>query len=338
LQPAKINSLYAVDKSPEEFIGQQQVGIEAVRPGANDPCERLKDMARDGVAAEVLYTSLGLSLYWLKDAAFQEACFRTYNDWLAEFVGYAPKQLIGIGLISLWDVDNAVRELYRCRRMGLKGAAVWASPPDERSFTTECNDPFWAAAQDLEMPVGLHLFSGYQESPKGVLGNNYSTNLERIQRNMAFPEEIQRSLTDIIFSGVLARFPNLKVVLVENDIGWLAYHLMHADRIYVKLRPLIPSCLTMKPSEYFKRQVYATFMEDDVGILTIQYLGANNFMWASDYPHYESTWPNSHKVIHQAFRNISEDERSKVVYDNCLKLYGLDPMILDYGGTSNDQG
>jgi hypothetical protein len=128
LPPAGVNSLYAVDKSPEEFAEQRDVGIEVVRRGGNDPGERLKDMQRDGVAAEVLYPSLSLSLYWLKDAAFQEACFHVYNNWLAEFVSYAPNQLVGVGLISLWDVDNAVRELHRCRRMGLKGAAIWASP------------------------------------------------------------------------------------------------------------------------------------------------------------------------------------------------------------------
>jgi predicted TIM-barrel fold metal-dependent hydrolase len=323
LPPALINSLYAVDKSPEEFAEQQEVGIEAVRRGGNDPGERLKDMELDGVAAEVLYTSLGMSLYWLKDAAFQKACFQVYNNWLAEFVSYAPNRFAGVGLIPLWDVDDAVHELYRCRTMGLRGVAIWASSPEERAFTSLCNDPFWRAAQELEMPVGLHVLTGYQKSPKLF---DYTTDLGRIQRNMTFPEEIQHSLTDIIFSGVLERFPNLKLVLVENDIGWLAYQLLHADRIHVKLGPIISTSLTMKPSEYFKRQVYATFMEDEVGILTMQLLGAGNFMWGSDYPHYESTWPKSQEVLTQSFKNTSDKDRLKVVYENCAKLYDLDPL------------
>jgi predicted TIM-barrel fold metal-dependent hydrolase len=323
LPPAGINSLYAADKSPEEFAEHREVGIEAVRRGGNDPGERLKDMRRDGVTAEVLYPSLSLSLYWLTDAAFQEACFQAYNNWLAEFVNYAPKQLVGMGLISLWDVDSGVRELHRCRRMGLKGAAIWASPPDEWAFTSARNDPFWAAAQDLEMPVGLHILTGHQQSPKVF---EHDTNLARVQRNMAFPEEIQHSLTDIIFSGVLERFPDLKVVLAENDIGWIAYHLLHADRIHVKLGPLISTDLSMRPSEYFKRQVYATFMEDDVGLVTMQLLGSDNFMWGSDYPHYESTWPNSQEIVFKSFENIPADDRLKVVYKNCANLYGLDPL------------
>ena len=321
LQPALVNSLYAVDKSPEEFAEQRWVGIEAVRRGGNDPGERLKDMERDGVAAEVLYTSLGMSLFWLKDAGFQKACFQAYNNWLAEFVSYAPNQLLGIGLIPLWDVKDAVDEMYHCHKMGLKGVAIWASPPEERAFTSTCNDPFWRAAEELEMPVSLHILTGYKESPKVF---DYSTNVERCQRNMTFPEEVQHSLTDIIFSGVLERFPNLKLVLAENDIGWVAYHLLHADRIHVKLGPIAPTSLTMKPSEYFKRQVYATFMEDEVGILTMQLLGADNFMWGSDYPHYESTWPKSQEILSQSFENTPNEERVKVVYKNCAKLYGLD--------------
>jgi predicted TIM-barrel fold metal-dependent hydrolase len=161
------------------------------------------------------------------------------------------------------------------------------------------------------MPVSLHILSGYQGSPKLF---DYKTSMERIQLNMAFPEEIQHSLTDIIFSGVLERFPGLKLVLAENDIGWVAYHLLHADRIHVKLGPMLSTSLMMTPSEYFKRQVYATFMEDEVGIVTIQLLGAENFMWGSDYPHYESTWPKSQEVITHSFLNTSEDDQLKVVY------------------------
>ena len=321
LQPALVNSLYAVAKSPEEFAEQRRVGIEAARRGGNNPVERLKDMEQDGVAAEVLYTSLGMSLFWLKDADFQRACFRAYNSWLAEFVGHAPNQLIGIGLISLWDVEEAIKEMYRCRQMGLKGVAIWASPPDERAFTSTCNDRFWQAAQELDIPVSLHILTGYKESPKVF---EYTTNVERCQRNMIFPEEIQHSLTDIIFSGVLERFPKLKFVLAENDIGWIGYHLLHADRIHVKLGAVAPTSLTMKPSEYFQRQVYATFMEDEVGILTMKLLGAENFMWGSDYPHYESTWPHSQEILSQAFENIPDEHQIKVINANCAKLYGLD--------------
>ncbi|MFD3662980.1 amidohydrolase family protein [Streptomyces sp. NPDC058659] len=321
LQPALINSLYATDKSPEEFADALHSGAEAARAGGNDPVARTKDMAQDGVAAEVLYPSLAMSLFWLGDAAFQRACFRAYNDWLAEFTAHAPDRLAGLGLISLWDVDEAVKELRRCRAMGLRGAAVWASPAPERDFTTDANDRFWQEAQELGMPVSMHCLTGYRDSPRLF---DYSTPLGRIQRNMGYPEEIQHSLTDLIFSGVLERFPRLQLVLAENDIGWVGYHLLHADRIYDKLGPVLHSTLTMPPGEYFRRQVHATFTDDEVGIATMPLLGSGNFLWGSDYPHYEGSWPHSQELLARSFRNTPDDDRDQVVSRNCARLYGFD--------------
>ncbi|OKH98996.1 amidohydrolase [Streptomyces sp. CB02923] len=322
LRPALINSLYATDKSPEEFAGTLESGIEAARPGGNDPVARLKDMAQDGVSAEVLYPSLAMSLFWLRDAVFQRACFRAYNDWLAEFVQHAPDRLVGLGLISLWDAGEAVKELNRCRAMGLKGAAIWASSAPERDFTGAANDPFWRAAQELGTPVSLHCLTGYRDSPKLF---DYSTPLGRIQRNMAYPEEIQHSLTDVIFSGVLERFPRLQLVLAENDIGWVGYHLLHADRIHDKLGPVLNTTLTMPPSAYFRRQVHTTFTDDEIGIATMRLLGAGNFLWGSDYPHYEGSWPHSRDLVARSFRDVPDEDRRQVLHGNCARLYGLDP-------------
>jgi predicted TIM-barrel fold metal-dependent hydrolase len=321
LQPALINSLYATDRSPKEFAGAAETVIEAARPGGSDPAARLKDMAQDGVAAEVLYPSLAMSLFWLSDAAFQRACFRAYNDWLAEYTAYAPDRLVGLGLISLWDTDEAVKELHRCRVMGLKGASIWASPPAERDFSGPVNDPFWQAAQELGMPVSMHCLTGYRDSPQLF---DYRTPLGRIQRNMGYPEEIQHSLTDLIFSGVLERFRRLHLVLAENDIGWVGYHLLHADRIHHKLGPVLQTGLTMAPSEYFRRQVHATFTDDEVGLATIPLLGSRNFLWGSDYPHYEGSWPHSQELIARSFRTTLEEDRRQVVSLNCAQLYGFD--------------
>lgn len=325
LRPALINSLYSTDKTPEEFADGLETGIEAARAGGNDPAARRTDMERDGVAAEVLYPSLAMSLYWLADADFQRACFRAYNDWLAEFVAHSPDRLVGQALISLWDVDEAVSELKRCRDAGLKGASIWASPPDSRAFTGDANDAFWAAAQDLGVPVSMHCLTGYRDSPKLF---DYDTQLGRIQRNMGYPEEIQHSLTDLIFSGVLERFPDLRLVLAENDIGWIGYHLLHADRIHEKLGPVLRTGLSLRPSEYFRRQVFATFTEDEIGVLTMRKLGSQNFLWGSDYPHYEGSWPNSQDVIDECFRDTPEEDRRNVVSVNTARLYGFDLAAL----------
>ncbi|MEV8456374.1 amidohydrolase family protein [Streptomyces sp. NPDC052095] len=325
LRPALVNSLYATDATAEGFVADAETVVEAARAGGSDPAARLKDMALDGVAAEVLYPSLGLHLFWLSDGEFQRACFRAYNDWLADYVRHAPERLAGLGLISLWDTGEAVRELRRCRELGLRGAAIWASAPVERDFGGRTNDPFWREAQELGMPVSMHCLTGYRDSPKLF---DYDSPLGRIRRNMGYPEELQHTLTDLIFSGVLQRFPDLQVVLAENDIGWIAYHLLHADRIHDKLGPALRSDLAMRPSEYVRRQVHATFTEDEVGVLTMRLLGSKNFLWGSDYPHYEGSWPNSQDVLRRCLDDTPEQARQDVTADNCARLYGFDLATL----------
>ena len=122
-------------KSPDELKEFLTKATYAdARPGGWDPAERVKDNALDGVEADVLYTTLGFRIFWLKDAGLQEDCFRVYNDWLAEFVAYAPKKMAGLAMISLYDPKAGARELERCAKMGLKGAMIWCSPPQDAPY------------------------------------------------------------------------------------------------------------------------------------------------------------------------------------------------------------
>ncbi len=319
--PRQASGLFAAGKTAEELVEFQKAGFDDARAGGWDPGERLKDMQIDGVSAEVLYTSLGFNLFWIEDGPFQEDCFRVYNDWLAEFVNHDPKHFAGLGLISMWNVENGVKELERCRKMGLKGGMIWASPPDEKSFASDYQDTFWAAAQDLEMPISLHILTGSKESR--TLTN---TSVQAYQRRMSLPAEIQRSLSDIIFSGVLERFPKLQIVSAENDIGWIAYFLQRADKSYHRLRYLNPTGLTMAPSDYFRRQIFATFMDDTAGAKSVPQVGADNFMWSSDYPHQASTWPHSMDIIARDFKDMPEEDKQKIVHDNCAALYDLNEV------------
>jgi len=130
--------------------------------GGWDPAQRLKDMDQDGVVGDVLYTTLGFRMFWIRDAGFQRACFQVYNDWLAEFCSYSPKRLKGLGLISLYDPKQGAEDLEDCAKKGLAGGLIWASPPDELPFYSEVYNSFWTAAQELRMPLSLHEFAGFE--------------------------------------------------------------------------------------------------------------------------------------------------------------------------------
>ena len=326
IPPIPAAALFAAGKSDQELADHQKAGLDAARPGGWDPAERLKDMAIDGIAADVLYTSLAFNLFWITDGPFQEACFRVYNDWLAEFCSYAPDRFVGLGLISLYDVDHAVAELQRIRNQGLRGAMIWCSPPAEMSYAGRYHDPFWAAAQDLDMPISLHILTGQAGASRGLAATSTDNRYVRLSTSTY---EIQQSLAEMIFSGTFERFPNLKIVSAENHIGWIPFFLQRADGGWTRFRYVDPTDLTMLPSEYFRRNIWATFIKDRAGLHSIDLIGADNVMWSSDYPHTASTWPRSLEVIEQEFVGVSEEDKAKIGRDNAAKLYGFDLATLE---------
>ena len=311
-------------RTPEELAAFLKTGTYAdARPGGWDPAQRLPDMELDGVEAEVLYTTLGFRLFWLKDAALQRACFRVYNDWLAAYCSYAPRRLKGLALISLYDPKEGAQELERCARLGLKGAMIWCSPPADQPYSSEIYEPFWAAAQDLDMPVSLHAITGMERIPW-----EYGAE-KRAMRQTVTPHEIEKSFSILILSGVLERFPRLKIVSAENNCGWLPYYLQRMDRGFARFGPSgtvtpWPTKLTLKPSEYFRRQMYCTFIDDSFGVASRHWIGVDNVMWSSDYPHTASTWPHSRDIIERDFKDVSEVEKRKIVRENAAQLYGFD--------------
>ena len=314
-EPHRLSVGVAAAAAPGErqkFRGEG--GYAGARPGGWDPVERLKDQDLDGVDGEVLHTTLGFRLFWLEDAELQRACFRVYNDWLAEYCRHSPRRLIGLGLVSLVDVELGVQELRRCAELGLKGAMVWNSPPDDRPYSSPEYDPFWGAAQELDMPISFHALTGHHESriPLGSVFFITSTY-----------HEVERTLTTIILSGVLERFPRLKLVSVESQAGWIPYFLQRIDRAGKTRADNFPTRLTLTPREYFHRQVFVTYIDDPVAISTLDLIGVDNLLWSSDYPHNASTWPRSREVVERDFGHLPPDVRRKVVRANVMSLYHL---------------
>jgi predicted TIM-barrel fold metal-dependent hydrolase len=288
--------------------------------GGWDPVQRVKDMDADGVAGDVLYTTLGFRMFWIKDAGFQRACFQVYNGWLADFCSQSPNRLKGLGLISLYDPKHAVEDLQSCAKKGLAGAIIWASPPEELPFYSPGNDIFWAAAQELEMPLSLHEFAGFERiywesSPE-----------KRFVANGVASHEVETTFATFILSGILERFPGLKIVSAELNCGWLPYFLQRMDKTFASRGTRLhgspfPTKLTLKPSEYFRRQMYATFIDDPFGVAHRHEIGVENLLWSSDFPHSVSFWPHSHEKIAEDFQGVDEEDKRKILRENVAKLY-----------------
>ena len=292
--------------------------------GGWDPKARIKEMEVDGLSAEVLYPTLMLDLFALDDAGLQEACFRVYNDWLIDYCSVEPNRLVGVPAIPVYNIDVGIKELVRCRKAGLKGAIIWQAPHPDLPFRSDHYDKFWAAAEDLETPVSLHILTGHSynkdKERKGVERYRGSVNLKLM--------DIANALFELIFYGVLERHPKLKIVTVENEVGWLPFMFQQWDYYYRRFRGVNPPPITRDPSDFVREQIYACFFNDSVGGHNLAWWGHDNCMWSNDFPHPNSTWPNSIKIIQRDLGHLSEETQAKVLYKNVCRLYDMDPARL----------
>jgi predicted TIM-barrel fold metal-dependent hydrolase len=320
VQAQAVGALFMAGGKAEEVESYRRAGFSVARPGGWDPIVRMKDMKTDGVAAEVLYPSLGLGLYCIPDATFQEALFRVYNDWVIDYCKQVPDRLYGVAMISMYNIDHAIAELERCKKAGgMVGSMIWQVPDPKYPFTSEHYERFWAASQDLDMPVHLHILTGFGPS----MNRQTSHGLQRYRIGVEQHREIEDALFEIIFSGVLERYPKLKIVSVENEIGWMPFWLGQCDKGFKRHRHREKLPIEKLPSEYFYRQVYATFFNDHVGGKLFSWWGVDNCMWSNDYPHQNSTWPNSRDVIARDMGHLPAADRDKLLNTNVRKLYNL---------------
>ena len=306
---------------PELKVG----GAFQAQPGGHDPKARLTEMAQDGVSGEVLYPSFCLDLYGLTDAALQEACFRVYNDWISEYCSVAPDRLFGIGNLACFDISSAVKELERCKKAGLRGAMIWQAPPADLPFHGDHYERLWAAAQELGMPISMHILTGvpypFPRQPPNRVAHVYLPHA--VNEKLLYASN---ALCGLIAGGVLERFPRLKLVLVENEVSWLPFVFSQYDKYWS--RGNLQSQMKLKPGEYFERQIYATFFNDPPSRMLVGQWGTKNFMWSNDYPHPNSTWPKSREVIERDLGHLPKDARKRLLSQNVQELYEL-PRIAE---------
>jgi predicted TIM-barrel fold metal-dependent hydrolase len=296
-------------------------------PGGWDPDARIKDMDLDGVEGEVIHTTLGFRLFWLEDPKLQRACFRVYNDWLAEFCSAKPTRLVGVALISLCDIDQACEELRRTTKMGLHGGMIWLSPPaNYPQYTSKLYDPFWATAQELDAPLVMHEITGGAESR---LSPSAYWNVDLSLASMIRSHEPQRTIAQLIMSGVCERFPGLKFISAENGLDWLPWYVSRVKRARSSPNSY-DAKLSMEPIDYFYRNIFFTYINEQHAVENRDVIGIDNLMFATDYPHSASTWPKSQEIVQRDMTtySVSEDEKRKLIHDNVLKLYNIPAPVL----------
>ena len=310
-------------EDPSQLQRARPVG--EIRPGAWIPEEHIKDMDEDGVYGSIVFPTAGLSLYIVPENDLLTEIFKIYNSWLAEFCKPFPNRLKGIAMLNTDDVKSSVKELERCAKMGLGGGMITVAPPRGKEYNLPEYDLLWSAAQDLQMPLALHIATN-RPSPDQMFMFTSDT------ANPAFITQadhwVRMSLSHMIFSGVFQRYPKLQIGSVEMELSWVPHFLDRLDYTFTQRVPREGWWERYTgdklPSEHFHSNVFLGFQEDSLGIKMRDIIGVDNLMWGSDYPHVETTFPRSQQILEEILVDCTEEEKAKISGGNAARIYNLD--------------
>ena len=293
-----------------------------VLAGSYDPVEHVKDMDIDGVDVGIIYPTIGLFLYGIPDGRLLNTVFSTYNDWLADFCSTDPNRLLGIAMVNVDDVQVGIKELERCAKLGFRGAMISVYPQEENSYDNPMYEPLWAAANEIGMPLSLHV--GTNRPGPGQEFQNIETVRPAFTANTDHWSRV--SAAHMIFSGVFERYPKLQVGIIEVELSWVPHFLDRMDYAYQE-RPREWAPYRFKngmiPSDFFHLNTFLSFQEDAVGIRLRDIIGVDKLAWGADYPHPESTWPRSREILAEILVDCTEEEKAKIVGLNASRLYKI---------------
>ena len=302
----------------------REAGFDDEQRRPANPEFRLEDLDRDGISAEVIY-GIRFVEDAIKDPVVVDATYRAYNDFITEFCEADPERLIGIGVISAHSPEAAADELRRIGAdgLGLRGALFdWfnACEPVWHSMW----EPMWEAAEEAEVAISFHIGFGQGTTtvgPKDHLSSDDTDPISVAAHLAVCAMQADEVLASMLVCGALERHSGLKVVMAESHIGWIPYLLQRMDRKFEEGDYAAWS--EMRPSDLFRRQVWATFQDDRVGCMLAEEYAPESFCWGSDYPHSDGTWPDSEQFIEETMGGLSGELRDKLVCENVKRLYRL---------------
>ena len=328
-RPAAFRSLANVGGAMADRNARPQ-RWEEVPERAYVPSERLKAMEQDGVDAHTLFgNTAGIAGNTLSDPSFDEQfrieAIRAYNDYqVEEWATPYPGRFITLAIVPMWDVGKAVEELRRACGLGMKGVSF--AFPQQFGYPHIADrywDPLWGAIQDAGVPLNFHVGAGIGPDLNTNAWGGRGAPFLTAEASVRIFSANTAVMSTILYSGILERFPTLKIVSAESGLGWVPYVLEVADHQWERQR-LWESGMQVKPSDLFHRQCYVNFWFEVVGVKMREYVGLDNIMWESDYPHPTCTYPTSQEYIRRVTEELTPEERRQILVGNAARLYRLD--------------
>ena len=282
---------------------------------------QLELMDQEGVDVAVLYPTRGLLVLCIPDMEprLAGAVAMAYNNWLYDFCQADPKRLIGAGMVSPFDVEDAVSESRRCiNELGFRGVFMRPNVVNGRNWHDPYYEPLWSTLEELDVPVGLHEASGAMLRHSGEqFGGNYM-----LEHTFCHPLEQMMATGSFCGGGILERHPSLRVAFLEANCSWLPFLLWRLDEHWEWVGDIFAPDLKMPPSEYFKRQCFASVEPDEEPVkYVIDYMGSDRLLFSTDFPHGDSRFP--HAVSGFLELPMADEDKRKILWDNCAYYYGM---------------
>jgi predicted TIM-barrel fold metal-dependent hydrolase len=316
-------ALNAVAGRAFEDFDNEPTRFDEILPGCYSPKERLADMDTDGVLASICFPSFsrfcGQTFIEAKDKDLALQCVQAYNDFQTdEWAAGSGGRLIPLAILPLWDASLAATELRRTAAKGTVAATVSENPSalGLPSYYGAAWDPLFEAAQELDVPLCMHIGSGSKQIDTDAPDSVFSTRCVLIGLNSMV------AVTDLLFSSVFDRFPRLKIVLSEGGVGWVPYLTERADYTWERYR-VMDNLSARPPSEVMKENIWLCMIDDNAGLLLRDEIGVDRIMWESDYPHGDTSWPNSRKRLTELMTDVPDDEVAAIVEGNARRVFNL---------------
>ena len=314
-----------IDDSPlgwSDVSAEQAAANEDARVAAAAPDVRLEMMRSDGVNAEIIYPTIGLYAWNITDPTVGRECCTVYNDWILERLGGIDRIRLA-AMIPTWDVEMACAEVQRVATnpsvsgllLPLVGTPEWNLPVWE---------PLWSTIEETGIPAVMHQGSGHDM----IFYRGWGSPTANL---LATQSMAPRAAALLSCSGVLERHPDLHVVMVEVNAGWMAWTMSTLDEYYTahQRNGWTKPILAELPSHYLRHQVHATFQDDPVALHNIPLTGTECLLWGNDYPHPESTYPDSNAVLDRLLVDVTDTDAHAVVFDNAARIFGFPARVAE---------
>ena len=288
-----------------------------------DPGFRLQCLDEDGIYAEILYASSTLHTMRALDDQLVQDCCGVFSDWLADHRSEAPKRLFGCAPIHMADVNWAIAELERVAKLGMATATINCDTREAwEPYRSAHYDPFWARAEEIGMPLSLHILTGNERASFTLHGDERS---QGVRRSLdVFHEAFPTLANEFIFGGIFDRFPKLNIMLAEFEVSWLVYWMFRVEQFERNFGPSVGSPMPKRRVRDYMGQVYHGVVDELYLDKVLDLIDPKTLVWGSDFPHNRCTYPNSQKIVDDLYGHHSEALVDDLTFNNAARLFCIE--------------